>query len=210
MTDPQAKAVITWCATPDPEHAILQAIPSPRLWSTAATTPCCRRTTPTQCSGELSNAYLSSIPIQDTAPCSSTTRSSSATFGPSCKRDGGFVILGAVRRGRVPYIHESCCGGQNDNNRESRGGTFQLDEFQTIRRCCGRAEVSGRATRHGRIFQGDEGGKFLPYLERVVKSGLGRTDLMLFAEFDLGAILRRETGSRLPRPRDLWWEIHSS
>jgi uncharacterized protein (DUF302 family) len=38
-----------------------------------------------------------------------------------------------------------------------------------------------------------------PELERVVKSGLGRTDLMLFAEFDLGDILRRETGSRTPR-----------
>ena len=32
-------------------------------------------------------------------------------------------------------------------------------------------------------------------LQRVVQRGLGRTDLMLFAEFDLGAILRRETGS---------------
>jgi uncharacterized protein (DUF302 family) len=36
-------------------------------------------------------------------------------------------------------------------------------------------------------------------LERVVQRGLGRTDLMLFAEFDLGDILRRETGSRTPR-----------
>src|SRR5215467_9448515 len=36
-------------------------------------------------------------------------------------------------------------------------------------------------------------------LERIVQSGLGRTDLMLFAEFDLGDILRRETGSRTPR-----------
>ena len=36
-------------------------------------------------------------------------------------------------------------------------------------------------------------------LERVVKSGLGRTDLMLFAEFDLGDILRRESGSTTPR-----------
>jgi hypothetical protein len=36
-------------------------------------------------------------------------------------------------------------------------------------------------------------------LERVVQSGLGRTDLMLFAEFDLGDILRRETGSKTPK-----------
>jgi uncharacterized protein (DUF302 family) len=38
-----------------------------------------------------------------------------------------------------------------------------------------------------------------PELERVVRSGLGRTDLMLFAEFDLGDILRRETGSKTPK-----------
>ena len=38
-----------------------------------------------------------------------------------------------------------------------------------------------------------------PDLERVVRSGLGRTDLMLFAEFDLGAILRRETGRDTPK-----------
>jgi pimeloyl-ACP methyl ester carboxylesterase len=50
VTDPQAKALISWCATPDPEHAILRAIRQPALWSAAATTPCCRRTTPTQCS----------------------------------------------------------------------------------------------------------------------------------------------------------------
>src|SRR3954469_19320761 len=38
-----------------------------------------------------------------------------------------------------------------------------------------------------------------PDLERVVRRGLGRTDLMLFAEFDLGDILRRETGSKAPK-----------
>jgi len=31
VTDPQAKALITWCATPDPEHAILRAICQPAL-----------------------------------------------------------------------------------------------------------------------------------------------------------------------------------
>jgi uncharacterized protein (DUF302 family) len=38
-----------------------------------------------------------------------------------------------------------------------------------------------------------------PDLERVVQSCLGRTDLMLFAEFDLGDILRRESGSKKPK-----------
>jgi pimeloyl-ACP methyl ester carboxylesterase len=31
VTDPQAKALITWCATPDPGHAILHAITQPAL-----------------------------------------------------------------------------------------------------------------------------------------------------------------------------------
>ncbi len=31
VTDPQAKALITWCATPDPEHSILSAISQPAL-----------------------------------------------------------------------------------------------------------------------------------------------------------------------------------
>lgn len=31
VTDPQAKAIITWCATPDPEQAILHAITQPAL-----------------------------------------------------------------------------------------------------------------------------------------------------------------------------------
>lgn len=36
-------------------------------------------------------------------------------------------------------------------------------------------------------------------LERVVQNGQGRIGLMLFAEFDLGAILRRETGRDTPK-----------
>ena len=31
MTDPQAKALITWCATPDPDHATLRGINQPVL-----------------------------------------------------------------------------------------------------------------------------------------------------------------------------------
>jgi uncharacterized protein (DUF302 family) len=36
-------------------------------------------------------------------------------------------------------------------------------------------------------------------LERAVREGLGRTGLMLFMEFDLGAILRRESGLETPK-----------
>ena len=40
-------------------------------------------------------------------------------------------------------------------------------------------------------------------LERAVQEGLGRTGLMLFMEFDLGAILRRENGLETQRSSGL-------
>ena len=49
------------------------------------------------------------------------------------------------------------------------------------------------------FFKATRAANSFPDLERVVQSGLGRTDLMLFAEFDLGDILRRETGSETPK-----------
>ena len=49
------------------------------------------------------------------------------------------------------------------------------------------------------FFKETRATKSFPDLERVVQSGLGRTDLMLFMEFDLGDILRRETGSKTPK-----------
>jgi uncharacterized protein (DUF302 family) len=49
------------------------------------------------------------------------------------------------------------------------------------------------------FFKATRAAKSFPDLKRIVESGVGRTDLMLFAEFDLGDILRRETGSKTPR-----------
>jgi uncharacterized protein (DUF302 family) len=49
------------------------------------------------------------------------------------------------------------------------------------------------------FFQETRATKSFADLERVVQSGLGRTGLMLFAEFDLGDILHRETGSKTPK-----------
>ena len=49
------------------------------------------------------------------------------------------------------------------------------------------------------FFKETRATKSFPDLEHVVESGLGRTDLMLFAEFDLGDILRRESGSKTPK-----------
>jgi uncharacterized protein (DUF302 family) len=49
------------------------------------------------------------------------------------------------------------------------------------------------------FFRATRAASTFPELERIVQSVLGRTGLMLFAEFDLGDILRRETGSDTPR-----------
>ncbi len=49
------------------------------------------------------------------------------------------------------------------------------------------------------FFKATRAAKSFPDLKRIVESGVGRTDLMLFAEFDLGDILRRETGSKTPK-----------
>jgi uncharacterized protein (DUF302 family) len=48
------------------------------------------------------------------------------------------------------------------------------------------------------FFKATRAAKSFPELERLVHGALGRTGLMLFAEFDLGAVLRRETGSPTP------------
>jgi uncharacterized protein (DUF302 family) len=49
------------------------------------------------------------------------------------------------------------------------------------------------------FFKETRAAKSFPDLKHIVQSGVGRTDLMLFAEFDLGDILRRETGSKTPK-----------
>jgi len=49
------------------------------------------------------------------------------------------------------------------------------------------------------FFRATKAASSFPDLERVVRSGLGRTGLMLFAEFDLGAYVRLESGLERPR-----------
>jgi uncharacterized protein (DUF302 family) len=49
------------------------------------------------------------------------------------------------------------------------------------------------------FFKATRSANSFPELERIVQSGLGRTGFMLFAEFDLGAVLRRETASKTPK-----------
>jgi uncharacterized protein (DUF302 family) len=49
------------------------------------------------------------------------------------------------------------------------------------------------------FFRATKAASSFPDLERVVQSGLGRTGLMLFAEFDLGAYVRREAELETPK-----------
>jgi uncharacterized protein (DUF302 family) len=44
-----------------------------------------------------------------------------------------------------------------------------------------------------------EGGGSFAELESVIRRGLGRSGLMLFTKFDLGAVLRRESGHEGPK-----------
>ncbi|MCK1389482.1 alpha/beta hydrolase [Bradyrhizobium sp. 1] len=58
VTDPQAKALITWCATPDPEHAILHAIRQPTLVVSGSHDTMLPANNAYAMSRELSNAQL--------------------------------------------------------------------------------------------------------------------------------------------------------
>jgi uncharacterized protein (DUF302 family) len=51
----------------------------------------------------------------------------------------------------------------------------------------------------GEFFKTTNGARTFAELESVVHKGLGRTGLMMFIEFDLGAILRKETGLDAPK-----------
>jgi uncharacterized protein (DUF302 family) len=44
-----------------------------------------------------------------------------------------------------------------------------------------------------------KGAQTFAELERAVQKGLGRTELMIFMELDLGAVLRRQTGRDVPK-----------
>ncbi|WP_026607988.1 alpha/beta fold hydrolase [Methylocapsa acidiphila] len=62
VTDPQAKALITWCATPDPEHAMLRAIAQPALVASGSHDTMLPAANALGMFGAMSNAYLSLYP----------------------------------------------------------------------------------------------------------------------------------------------------
>jgi pimeloyl-ACP methyl ester carboxylesterase len=58
VTDAQAKALISWCATPDPEHAILHAIRQPTLVASGSHDTMLAANNPYAMFKEFSNAQL--------------------------------------------------------------------------------------------------------------------------------------------------------
>src|SRR5690242_2753462 len=149
------------------------------------------------------------MPIQVTAPCFSTTRCSSATSEPSWMHSPRLHDIGAFRRGQRHFIPQSCYGGQMTIAK------VEVERFSLTSSKPFDAVVAAFKSAVGQpnmadFFRETRATNSFPDLERVVQRGLGRTDLMLFAEFDLGDILRRETGSDTPGSDGLWLAIHSS
>jgi hypothetical protein len=105
---------------------------------------------------------------------------------------------GAFRRDQTRFIHESYYGAQMTIAKieVERFSLTSLKPFDAV--------VAAFKSAVGQpnmvdFFKETRATNSFADLERVVQSGLGRTDLMLFAEFDLGDILGRETGSKTPR-----------
>jgi uncharacterized protein (DUF302 family) len=51
----------------------------------------------------------------------------------------------------------------------------------------------------GEFFKATNGARTFAELESAVQRGLGKTGLMMFMEFDLGAVLRKESGLDTPK-----------
>src|SRR5215467_1457965 len=103
-----------------------------------------------------------------------------------------------VRLDQRHFIHESCYGGQ------MKIAKVEVERFSLTSSKPFDAVVAAFKSAVGQpnmveFFKETRATNSFPDLQRIVHAGLGRTDLMLFAEFDLGDILRRETGSKTPK-----------
>ena len=113
VTDPQAKALITWCATPDPGHAMLRAIRQPALVVSGSHDTMLPANNAYAMFKELSNAQLVLYPnsghgalFQHHEMFVSHVR----TFLDAQPAAG--MTPGVFRRDQTHFIHESCYGGQ--------------------------------------------------------------------------------------------------
>nr|WP_238179107.1 DUF302 domain-containing protein [Methylobacterium oxalidis] len=96
------------------------------------------------------------------------------------------------------FIQESCFGGQMTIAK------FEVERFSLRSSKPFDAVVTALKSAVGQpdmveFFKETRATESFPDLEGVVRRGLGRVDLMLFAEFDLGDILRRENGTGTPK-----------
>jgi uncharacterized protein (DUF302 family) len=103
-----------------------------------------------------------------------------------------------IRRVPTHFIPESCYGEQMTIEK------VEVERFSLTSSKPFDAVVAALKAAVGQpdmveFFRTTRATNSFPDLERIVKSGLGRTGLMLFAEFDLGDILRRESGSKTPK-----------
>src|SRR5215467_8225947 len=103
-----------------------------------------------------------------------------------------------VRLDQRHFIHESCYGGQM-KIAKVEVERFSLTSSKPFDVVVAALKLAVGQPNMVEFFKETRATTSFPDLERVVRRGLGRTDLMLFAEFDLGDILRRETGSMAPK-----------
>ena len=195
VTDPQAKALITWCATPDPEHAILRAIRQPTLVVSGSHDTMLPANNAYAMFKELSNAQLVLYPDSGHGALfqhHDDVRQPRPDLPGSVT--GGCMILGAFRRDRRTLsmrvvTEDKMTIAKVEVERFSLTSSKPFDAVvAALKSAVGQPDMV-------EFFKATRAANSFPDLERVVQSGLGRTGLMLFAEFDLGDILRRETGS---------------
>src|SRR3984885_13832549 len=129
------------------------------------------------------------------APCFSITRCSSST-------SESFWMLSPrlhdSRRIPTHFIHESYYGGQM-TIAKVEVERFSLTSLKPFDAVVAALKSAVGQPNMPEFFRETRATNSFPDLERVVQRGLGRTGFMLFAEFDLGDILRRESGAKTPK-----------
>jgi hypothetical protein len=80
-------------------------------------------------------------------------------------------------------------------NKKDRNRTLQRDNFEASRGAPGRVESRRRAIGSGAFADASKSSSKFTELEEVINRDMSKTGLMLFLEFDHGAVGRKETGS---------------
>ena len=171
VTDPQAKALITWCATPDPDHALLRSIHQPTLVAGGSDDTMLPSNNAYSLFKALGNAQLILYP--------------DSGHGAPFQHHEMFVSHVRTFLDGQPAAKVTI-----DRLRLKSSKAFDA-VVAALKSAVGQPDMV-------EFFKATKAAKSFPELERIVQSGLGRTGFMMFAEFDLGAHLRRESGSATP------------